>query len=237
MFDDFVNALEESAPGGILTKDAVRRLYTHITELLEAGSVMNLTAITSEEEAAKLHTADSLYAAREIGALAGGNAATLIDVGSGGGFPALPIATVIPNVRVTALDATAKKCAFIAQTAGKCGVNIETLPERAEEASARLRETFDFATARAVARLNILLELCVPFVRVGGYFVAMKGCAAAEETREAERAASRLGVTLERAVGYEIEGGGQRSIIIYKKTSPTPKEYPRRYAQIKKKPL
>ncbi len=237
MFDDFVNALEASAPAGILTKDAERRLYTHITELLEAGSVMNLTAIASEEEAARLHTADSLYAAREIGALAEGKESTLIDVGSGGGFPALPIATVIPGVRVTALDATAKKCAFIAQTAGKCGVNIGTLPERAEEASARLRETFDFATARAVARLNILLELCVPFVRVGGYFVAMKGCAAAEETREAAGAARRLGVTLERTVGYEIEGGGQRSIIIYKKTSPTPKEYPRRYAQIKKKPL
>ncbi len=237
MYSDFVKALDASAPGGILTEDLKRRLYTHITELFETGKEMNLTAITDEASAAALHCADSLFAAREIELLADGREATLIDVGSGGGFPALPIATVIPNVRVTALDATAKKCAFIEKTAEKCGVCMKTLPARAEEAAARYREAFDFATARAVARLNVLLELCVPFVKVGGYFAAMKGCAAGEEMREAESAASRLGVTLERRADYEIEGGGQRSIIIYKKTSPTPKEYPRRYAQIKKKPL
>ena len=237
MYSDFVKALEAAYPGDLPSEDAKRRLYTHITELLDKGRLMNLTAITDEEDAARLHTADSLFAAREIERLSDGKDVTLIDVGSGGGFPALPVATALPNVRVTALDSTAKKCEFIAATAEKCGVALETLPERAEEASERYRESFDFATARAVARLNILMELCVPFVKVGGYFVAMKGSAADEEMREAERAASTLGVEFSDRADYEIAHGGQRSIIIYKKTSPTPKEYPRRYAQIKKKPL
>ena len=239
MFSVFKEAIESvgGLPGEFLTEEIVRRLYIHTTELLEAGKVMNLTAITDVGDAARLHAADSLFAAGAIAKLSQGKDTSLIDVGSGGGFPALPIAIALPNVSVTALDATAKKCEFIALVAAKCDVKVGTLPERAEEAAAKYRESFDFASARAVARLNALLELCVPFVKVGGYFVAMKGSAAKEEAEEAKRAAKTLGVTLSDTVDYEIEGGGARRILIYKKVAPTPSAYPRRYAQIKKKPL
>ncbi len=240
MFSDFYTDLlscTTALPDALKTEEIAKGLYIHLTELSEKGKLFNLTAITDRSEAVRRHAADSLHAAKVISDLARGEDKTLVDVGSGGGFPALPIAIALPNISVTALDATAKKCAFIGETASLCGVNIATVPERAEEAAASYRETFDFATARAVARLNVLLELCAPFVAVGGYFVAMKGAAADEEAEEARRAAATLGLSLEREEQYEIEGSGEGKILIYKKVSPTPEKYPRRYAQIKKKPL
>ena len=111
------------------------------------------------------------------------------------------------------------------------------VPERAEEAALHLRESFDFATARAVARLNILAELSAPFVKVGGYFVAMKGSAAGEQIAEAAKATETLGLTFSEKIPYEIKDGGTRYIVIYKKTSATPSRYPRSYSQIKKNPL
>ena len=240
MFEKFLADLLSASgklPKEFLTRERAERMYTHFTELSEKGKLFNLTAIADPSEAARKHFADSLFAAAAVKELSRGEEATLIDVGSGAGFPALPIAVACPNVSVTALDSTAKKCEFISNTAKKCGVTVATLPARAEEAVASRREIYDFATARAVARLNVLVELCAPLVKVGGYFLAMKGSAAAEELAEASSAAEKLGLSYERAEKYEIEDGGERSVLIFKKVAPAPKEYPRRFSQIKKKPL
>ncbi|MBE6562225.1 MAG: 16S rRNA (guanine(527)-N(7))-methyltransferase RsmG [Ruminococcaceae bacterium] len=241
MFDRFYEMLlgaSNGVPEKYVSEENAKKLYIHITELSEKGKRFNLTAITDPEEAVNKHTADCLFCASVIDELTGGDAASLIDVGSGGGFPSLPIATALPHVSVTALDATAKKCGFIADTAALCGVNIITVPKRAEEYVAEgVRESFDFATARAVARLNILMELCAPFIKVGGYFVAMKGSAAKEEILEAENAAKKLGLTLHNVHPYTVKDGGDRAVLVYKKTSSTPASYPRMYSKIKKNPL
>ncbi len=241
MFEKFYKMLLEAAkdiPEKFLSRETAEKLYTHITELSDKGKRFNLTAITDPEEAVNKHTADCLYCAAVIDRLAEGKNVNLIDVGSGGGFPSLPVATVLPNVRVTALDATAKKCGFIADTAALCGVDITTVPKRAEEYAAEgVRETFDFATARAVARLNILMELCAPFIKYGGYFVAMKGSAADEELAEARSAANKLGLSLLEKCPYTVKDGGERTVLVYEKIAPTPPMYPRVYAKIKKNPL
>ena len=240
MFNDFYTALRREAtgiPASLITEEKASRLFRHLEELEEKGKLFNLTAITDPDEARNKHIIDCLYCAKEISRLADGKAASLIDIGSGAGFPSLPIAFTLENVSVSALDSTARKCTFIAETAVKCGVNVGTVPERAEEAALHLRESFDFATARAVARLNILAELSAPFVKVGGYFVAMKGSAAGEEIAEAAKATETLGLTFSEMLPYEIKDGGTRYIVIYKKTSETPSMYPRSYSKIKKKPL
>ena len=239
-FSDFYREFQSAAsdlPEEFKTEERSRGYYTHLVELDRRGREFNLTAITDPAEALHKHVIDSLHAAKEVSHLAQGRRAALLDVGSGGGFPALPIAISCDNVSVTSLDATAKKCAFIADTAKRCGVMVDVLPDRAEAAAATRRESFDLVTARAVARLNILLEICAPFVTVGGYFIAMKGSAAEEERLEAECASKILGLSPEGSVEYEIKDGGRRSLLIYKKIAPTPASYPRKYPQIKKKPL
>ncbi|MBQ7670725.1 MAG: 16S rRNA (guanine(527)-N(7))-methyltransferase RsmG [Clostridia bacterium] len=238
MFPEFYEELISASrglPESFVSAEKAEKYYIHINELEEKGKLFNLTAITDRAEAIRKHTVDSLHLAKTVAELSA-EEKTLIDVGSGGGFPALPVA-VACGIPVTALDSTAKKCEFISSVAEKCGVDVKTLPERAEEAVASRRETFDFATARAVARLNILAELCAPFVKVGGCFLAMKGSAADEELNEAKSAVAKLGLEFQRAERYEIEDGGERSILIFKKVVPTPSEFPRRFAQIKKRPL
>lgn len=241
MFDNFYNTLVEAAkdvPRSYVTRENAEKLFIHISELEKKGKQFNLTAITDAEEAVHKHTADCLFCASVIDSLTEGQEKSLIDVGSGGGFPSLPIATVLPHVSVTALDSTAKKCVFIGETAALCRVPIRTVPERAEEFAARgARESFDIATARAVARLNILMELCAPFVKKGGFFVAMKGSLADEEMKEAEAAASRLGLSFVKKEAYTVKDGGNRFILVYKKVKETPAAYPRAYAKIKKNPL
>lgn len=242
MFEDFYSDLIKvaeplSLPEGFLTEDTAKKLYIHSTELSEKGKLFNLTAITEESEVIRKHMADCLFEASVIFSLSGGEKKTLIDVGSGGGFPSLPIAISCGNVSVTALDSTAKKCTFIKETADKCGTEISVCPMRAEDFAKEARESFDFATARAVASLDILAELCLPFVKVGGYFAAMKGSNYAEETEKAKNAAKKLGAVLVECREYEIETTGVRSVVIYKKVEPTPSNYPRQYSQIKKKPL
>lgn len=165
-------------------------------------------------------------------------ALSLLDVGSGAGFPALPIAAACPNVKVSSLDATAKKCGFIKETARLCKLDVEVFPERAEAlARGELRGSFDFVTARAVARLNILAELCSPFLKVGGVFAAMKGPSADDEAKEAEPAAKKLSLELFEKYDYEAKGLGRRSILLYRKKAATSDKYPRPFSKIKKDPL
>ncbi len=219
------------------------RLHCIAKNLDEQGRHFNLTAITKPDEVLCKHFIDSLFAARAVQELLAtdhsqGN--TLLDVGSGGGFPALPIGVALPQIEVTALDSTAKKISYIRDTAALCGIeNLQTVCIRAEEAGrGEMRETFSFVTARAVARLPILLELCTPFLRPGGYFIAMKGSNAVEEEQQARRAEELLSCKLLSVTPYSLPKlEEKRFLLIYRKNSPTLPTYPRSAARIAKKML
>lgn len=217
--------------------ESVQKLFTICEMLDERSKSFNLTAITEPWAVMRKHIADCLYFAE---ALRGEGTKSLIDVGSGAGFPSLPTAAVLPDTAVTALDSTAKKVAYMKECAAVAGiVNFDGIADRAEEAAhTALRESFDAAGARAVASLRVLLELCTPFVRVGGTFVAMKGAAALEEAEEAKSAAKVLGCELAECRQYFIPDlEEKRFLLIYRKISPAKAIHPRNYSQITKKPL
>lgn len=202
--------------------------------LVETNKVMNLTALTGQRQVILGHFADSLMALGKIK-----EGATVIDVGCGGGFPTLPLAIVRSDISITALDSTAKKLGFVADMAKKLGLSVKTLPMRAEDASKmpEYREKFDVCVSRAVARLNVLDEICLPFVKKGGTFVAMKGADAELEYSEAEKGIKILGGELFAFDKLNIEELGARALVVIKKGENTPQKYPRAYAKIKKNPL
>lgn len=214
---------------------AFEMLYGVLTEYNEK---FNLTAIRTPEDYLSKHVADCVSAARFIRPIIP-HGGMILDVGSGAGFPALPLAVMLPDIKVTALDSTAKKLVYIGEAAARIGcTNVSTVTGRAEEVVFGRRESFDVVTARAVARLNILIELCAPFVAVGGYFVAMKGALAAEEAAEAENAARLLGLAPAEITPYSLPClEDSRAFVCYRKVSPTPDRYPRQYSKIVKKPL
>ena len=159
-------------------------------------------------------------------------------MGSGAGFPGLPLKILEPGIRLTLLDAQQKRVGFLSEVCAALGFSdVACIHARAEELTT-LRGQFDFALARAVARLNVLAELCLPYVGVGGAFLALKGPGAAEELAEAQRAFRLLGADVEDVIDYAVPGETLRhNIVVLRKTAPTPKQYPRRFAQIKKSPL
>ena len=166
-----------------LPDGAAERFQAYYELLNERNKVMNLTAITGEAETARLHFLDCA-ALLKAADFAGKQ---VIDVGTGAGFPGVPLKIAEPSIRLTLLDSQAKRIRFLDEVIAVLGLtDTETVLSRAEEAPARFREHFDIACARAVTRLDALAELCLPLVRVGGVFVAMKGPAAEEELREAE---------------------------------------------------
>ncbi len=213
----------------------LRRFRIYYENLESYNRVMNLTAITGEEDAARLHFLDcaALLDAAEP------NDSTLIDVGTGAGFPGLVLKILRPELRLTLLDSLDKRLAFLRDTCEKLGFeDVRLVHARAEEIPEGLRESFDFAAARAVARLNVLCELCLPYVKEGGAFLAMKGPEAEAEVKEAYTALRTLGGSVERRADYEIPGTDLRHCaVVIRKSGPTPKKYPRRWAQIKKNPL
>ena len=200
--------------------------------VVRQNEVMNLTAITEPDAVAKLHLLDSLTVAATEN-LAG---KTLIDVGCGAGFPGVPLAIACPELRVTLLDSLAKRVNWLERILPELGIQANCVTARAEEYVADHRERFDFATSRAVARLNILLELTAPYVKVGGAVLAMKGAAAKEELAECTGAIKKLGLKLERIQEFTVDGASH-SVIVLRKVAPTPKQYPRRFAKIKQAPL
>lgn len=202
--------------------------------LAAQNAVMDLTAVTGAEETVKRHFLDSLSLAR-VADFAGKR---VIDVGSGAGFPGLPLKIAVPDMRLTLLDAQQKRVDFLAALCERLNVDAECLHARAEEQALKVeyREGFDFALSRAVAQLNQLCELTLPFVKVGGALLAMKAKDCADEVAEAANAMRTLGAELERIESLtvcEVE----RSIVILRKTEQTPAGYPRRFAKIQKKPL
>lgn len=200
--------------------------------VVEQNRVMNLTAITEPAQVARLHLLDSLTALL-CGDFAGKK---LIDVGCGAGFPGVPMAIGCPEMELTLLDSLGKRMKWLEQTLPQLGVTAQCVTARAEEAVAQRREQYDYATSRAVARLNILLELTAPYVKVGGAVLAMKGAAAREELAECKNAIRQLGLKLEQVKEFPIDGTAH-AVIILRKIAPTPKQYPRRYAKIKQAPL
>ncbi|NLT14606.1 MAG: 16S rRNA (guanine(527)-N(7))-methyltransferase RsmG [Clostridiales bacterium] len=220
-----------------LSEPALELFRRYYTFLEERNRVMNLTAIAGEEDVAALHFLDSL-ALLTIDNFAG---KSVIDIGSGAGFPGVPMKIAEPSVCLTLLDSQQKRVAFLEELRTLLLMpDIQCLHARAEEAAhlPELRGQFDFGVSRAVARLNTLAELCLPFVKTSGVFIAMKGTDSDEEIREAENALKILGAAVESVTDYEIPGVNvvHRAVKI-RKTSPTPAGYPRRYAKLEKKPL
>ena len=200
--------------------------------VVEQNKVMNLTAITEPDQVAKLHLLDSL----SLLTLEDLKGKKLIDVGCGAGFPGVPVKIACPEVKLTLLDSLGKRMNWLESILPQLGVDAECVTARAEEAVAQRREAYDIATSRAVARLNILLELTAPYVKVGGAVLAMKGMAAQEELAEAKNAIRRLGLRLEKVQEFPVDGTAH-TVIVLRKVAPTPPQYPRRYAKIKQSPL
>ncbi len=200
--------------------------------VIEQNKVMNLTAITEPAQVAKLHLLDSL----SLLTLEDLKGKKVIDVGCGAGFPGVPVKIACPETELTLLDSLGKRMQWLETVLPTLGVEAECVTARAEEAVQTRRETYDIATSRAVARLNILLELTAPYVRVGGKVLAMKGTAAQEELDEARNAIAKLGLKLERVAQFPVDGTAH-TVIVLKKVSHTPAQYPRRFAKIKQSPL
>ena len=199
--------------------------------MVRQNEVMNLTGITEDAAVAKLHLLDSLT----VMTCADLKGKRLIDVGCGAGFPGVPLA-IASGAEVTLLDSLGKRMKWLEEVLPTLGVTAECVTARAEEAVASRRECYDFATSRAVARLNILLELTAPYVKVGGLVLAMKGTAAEEELSECGNAIRQLGLKLEEVRQFPIDGTAH-TVIVLRKIRPTPPKYPRRFAKIKQNPL
>ena len=233
--DVMLQTLKEGLPqlGLSLSDEICNRLCDFGRAMVKQNEVMNLTGITEDAPVAKLHLLDSLT----VMSCADLDGKTLIDVGCGAGFPGVPLAIACPGAKVTLLDSLAKRMNWLEVAVPALGVkNAEFITARAEEAVATRRERSDFATSRAVARLNILLELTAPYVKVGGAVLAMKGAAAQEELEEAKSAIGKLGLKLESVREFPVDGTAH-AVIVLRKVSPTPAKYPRRFAKIKQNPL
>lgn len=219
-----------------LSDEASSRFDLYYKRLIAVNEVMNLTAITEEQEVYNKHFLDSLMIVK---ALDLNKEFTLCDVGSGAGFPSIPLSIVSNNAKVTIIDALNKRIKFLNDLILELGLkNVIALHERAEDYAKIKREFFDVTTARAVARLNILSELCLPLTKVGGYFIAMKGQGGNEEIKEATKGIEILGGHVEKVISLELpDSAGARDIIIIKKIKETPKKYPRAFAKIKERPL
>ena len=219
-----------------LNNDQEEKFLTYFNELVEVNQYMNLTAITEKEEVYRKHFLDSLEIVR---ALDQKEKYTLCDVGSGAGFPSIPLAIVDSNVNVTIIDALNKRIKFLNELTNKLGLsNVNALHKRAEDFVKEVGASFDVVTARAVARLNVLVELCLPLVKVGGKFIAMKGSSGQEELDEAKKGISILGGKIIDVIDVVLpDEDEKRQLIIIYKEKETPKKYPRSFAKIKERPL
>ncbi len=215
-----------------LDEDTCQKLCAFGQAVVEQNKVMNLTAITEPSQVAKLHLLDSISLLKVMNL----KGKQVIDVGCGAGFPGVPVKIACPEMKLTLLDSLGKRMKWLETVLPQLGVEARCMTARAEEAVAERREKYDVATSRAVARLNVLLELTAPYVRVGGYVLAMKGTAAREELEEAGNAICRLGLKLEQVVDFPIEDTAH-TVLVLKKIAPTPPQYPRRYTKIKQSPL
>ena len=215
-----------------LTEDQLDTFERFGSLLLEKNQVMNLTAITEPEKVAELHFYDCLALLNA----ADFKGKRVIDVGCGAGFPGVPLKIAEPTMQLTLLDSLGKRMDWLREILPELGLDANVVTARAEEYVVSCRESYDLAVSRAVARLNILCELCLPYVKAGGCFLAMKGQLADVELEEAKKAISLLGGKVERVFAYDVENAVHRAVVI-RKEYPTPARYPRPFAKIKKSPL
>ncbi len=219
-----------------LDDTALERFYTYYKMLIDYNTRMNLTAITEENEVIVKHFCDSLSLLAKCEVK---QSAKVIDVGTGAGFPGIPLLIARPDIQLTLLDGLNKRLVFLADVLKEIGLEAEIVHSRAEEGAQdkKYREKFDVGTSRAVARLNVLTEYCLPYVKKGGEFIAMKGPNAGEEVEEAKNALKLLGGTVAQIQEYTLSDESSRTLITVKKTSSTPAKYPRHNSKIKKQPL
>lgn len=220
----------------VLTENQLAQLKQYYELLIEWNEKMNLTALTAPEDVALKHFADSLLLLRYCDIEKN---ARVIDVGTGAGFPGMVLKIARPDIQLTLLDSLQKRLGFLDEVCNELGFDdVELIHSRAEDGSrTELRDSFDIAVSRAVASLNTLCEYDMPYVKVGGRFIAMKGKEAQEEMSAAENAIHTLGGELLQKHDFILGEAGERSIIEIKKIAATPDAYPRRSKHIKNKPL
>lgn len=219
-----------------MTEEQAKSFKTYMDMLLEWNEKVNLTAITEPEEVEVKHFIDSLSVLKHFEIKQG---ARLIDVGTGAGFPGIPLKIMRPDINLTLLDSSNKRLRFLDEVAKEMDIEVTTVHKRAEEAGreADMRESYDVAISRAVAQLNTLAEYCIPLVKMKGFFVAMKGPSVDDELKTGEYAIERLGCEIKAVEKFALPNGDERNIVIASKTGFTPKEYPRHGGTITKKPL
>lgn len=219
-----------------VSERAVDRLCIYHDLLIERNKVMNLTALTEPQDVALKHFVDSLLLLQYTEIPEG---ASVIDVGTGAGFPGMVLKIVRPDISLTLLDSLQKRLGFLEEVSEALGfTDVELIHARAEEGSrTELRDSFDIAVSRAVAGMNILCEYDMPYVKVGGRFIAMKGKGAAEELSAAQNAIRELCGEIKAVHSFELGEAGERAIIEIEKLAPTPEKYPRKSKQIKNKAL
>ncbi len=211
------------------------RLYEE--ELISWNARMNLTSITDKDDIRAKHFSDSLSIAMAFDLASG--PVSVLDIGTGAGFPGIPLKIKYPNIDLTLVDSTKKKTEFLEHVVASLGLEcVSVVNKRAEELGDGMKEKFDLVVSRAVADLNVLSELCLPYVRVGGMFIAMKAKDAAEEATRSQKAIKELGGELSRIIKADVPGlEAERNLVIIKKVAPTPAKYPRRSGMPAKRPL
>ena len=220
-----------------LTENQYEQFQKYFELLAEWNEKMNLTAITDESGVALKHFADSLSLLNFVDIPQN---SSLADVGTGAGFPGVVLKIARPDIKLTLIDSLKKRLVFLNEVCSQLGIDAELIHSRAEDGARdeKLRESFDFAVSRAVARMNVLSEYCLPYVKVGGAFCAMKGAQANEEFKESLNAINTLGGKLEKKYFFELpENGGERAIAVVRKVKNTPQKYPRQSGKIKAKAL
>lgn len=221
-----------------LSKEQYDKFIKYMRLVQEWNEKINLTAITEDNEFVKKHFIDCIKAFKSDAIK---NAESLIDVGTGAGFPGLPIAILSPDTKVTLLDSLNKRINFLNTVVRELELkNVTTIHSRAEDGAKNkaLREKFDIATSRAVANMSVLSEFCIPYVRLGGHFIALKGPSVTEELQNSKNALGTLGGKLITVKEVDIEGTDlKHNLVVVEKVKETPKAYPRKAGTVTKKPL
>ena len=220
-----------------LSDEQLNQLESYYKLLVSWNERMNLTAITEPKDVALKHFADSLSVLNYVDIT---NNASIIDVGTGAGFPGLVLKIARPDIKLTLLDSLNKRLVFLEDVIDNLGLDAQLIHSRAEEGGQNidLRECYDFAVSRAVAQLNVLCEYCLPYVRLSGSFIAFKGGESDDEIKNASKAIQTLGGKKKNVYKFDLpENSGRRTLVVIEKIQPTPDKYPRQNGKIKAKPL